>query len=239
MFYSPFENRSIQATDTGLLDHVLKCEVAWPPPAIPLELAWEEKNDQELVEIIQRGNRVQRKKAFEAVYNRYYENVWRYIKSKVFCDDQTKDIFGAVWAIAVSDLPTKFTWQNKPIIAWLIRIADYKIYELIRQEQKSKSTESLERLCRFLKIESELSVSEEEPVAQIIRNEDAALLMMALKRLKSVKQRKIVRYRYWTGMKYKGIAKELKTTYDSVRQEHQRALKELERILGGLEENNG
>lgn len=73
---------------------------------------------------------------FEVLYNRYYEDIFRFIYQRMNDKEGAYDITSQVFLKALTNIG-KYTFKGVPFSAWLFRIARNELYEQFR----SKSTE--------------------------------------------------------------------------------------------------
>lgn len=93
---------------TGLLlENVFRYDYDNPSPLVVGRLCpdLEGLEDEKLLQLVKTGiNRRQRDGAFGVLYNRYYLDVWRFVKSRVGVVEQAQDVFLEVWLVAVKGL---------------------------------------------------------------------------------------------------------------------------------------
>ncbi|MCX8061764.1 MAG: RNA polymerase sigma factor [Anaerolineales bacterium] len=92
---------------------------------------WQEKTDQELVELAQKGNR----EAFAEIYNRYGEAIYRYLYGHVSneqdAEDMTADVFLNLWRT----LPQYQENKKVPFYVFLYRIARNRLVDYFRHQK--------------------------------------------------------------------------------------------------------
>jgi len=77
-------------------------------------------------------------KRFEALYNKYYEPLLRFVYQRVATKDEALDITHQVFLKAMLKLPD-FVWQGHPFSSWLYRIALNELNQMFRQEQTKRA----------------------------------------------------------------------------------------------------
>ncbi|MEQ8469907.1 MAG: sigma-70 family RNA polymerase sigma factor [Marinoscillum sp.] len=88
--------------------------------------------------------------AFEPLYNKYYQPIFRYIYRRTDDHDLASDICSQTFFKALSNI-RKFEWQGKPLAPWLYRIAANELKKHFRdrkeifliEEEKLLATEDL------------------------------------------------------------------------------------------------
>src|SRR5687767_8681824 len=75
---------------------------------------------------------------FEVLYNRYHEQIFRYVYQRVEDKDSAFDITQQVFLKAMTNLH-KYEYRGLPFSSWLYRIAKSETYEALRQNQKLRA----------------------------------------------------------------------------------------------------
>lgn len=84
---------------------------------------------QELVEQAQQG----RQPAFAALYERYYDQIYRYVTFRCGSPTDAEDITGDVFLKMLESIHT-FRWQGHPFTSWLYRIAHNQVADHFRRK---------------------------------------------------------------------------------------------------------
>lgn len=206
--------------------------IDWPSdPSLALDLG--NATDDRLLELIKHGTRSQRTRALRAIYTRYYLDVWRFIISKCTNEQDAKDVFCEVWAVALSKLPG-FVWQGKPIRVWLVTVAQRKLLELFRKTTEAPIVLDEEILAQALRfVDSALQIDEpaspETPCAAVRARAD--LLLQKAVSILDPKERQIIYLIYYKEENSTEIGQKLGMKPGTVRQKHRRALIKLRRSL--------
>lgn len=74
-------------------------------------------------------------RAFEPLYNKYYDTIFRFIYRRTDDEQLAADICSQTFFKALSNIK-KFTWQGKPLAAWLYRIASNEIKRHFRDKRE-------------------------------------------------------------------------------------------------------
>ncbi len=241
-------------SDSGLSEYILRYDAEWPPAPMPLAPDLEAASDESLFQLLKRRSRARRREALHALYNRYYLDVWRFIRSHGgLAEDDAKDIFAEVWKIACEDLHKTDNWQDAPIKVWLIKVADIRVKAFFR-ESGNEDDISLDDLYEqaVSLIEKELQLDSESPPAKSsprVKTAADRLLKSALSILDDT-ERQIILRTYYKGRNSTQIGEALDLKSGTVRKKHQRALEKLrgffrkneislEMLLGGRQKNLG
>lgn len=75
---------------------------------------------------------------FELIYNRYHEQIFRYIYQRIDDKDTAFDVVQQVFLKAMTNLH-KFEYKGVPFSSWLYRIAKSEVYDLLRKKQHLRS----------------------------------------------------------------------------------------------------
>lgn len=107
-------------------------------------------DDQTLVEMFssKESTRESQQDAFRVLYDRYAEDVWRYIRSRTRSKEDTDDIFANVWRMVVSKIGG-FNWDTDSKVgnrfkAWILSIATLRIAEFYRLDSRGERSISLD-----------------------------------------------------------------------------------------------
>lgn len=71
---------------------------------------------------------------FELIYNRYHEQIFRYIYQRMEDKDTAYDVTSQVFLKAMCNLH-KFEYKGVPFSSWLYRIAKSEVYDMLRKNQ--------------------------------------------------------------------------------------------------------
>ena len=84
----------------------------------------------------------QNPKQFEVLYNRYYEQIFRYIYQRVSDSQEAKDVCSQVFLKAMNNL-ANYEHKGLPFSSWLYRIAYSELNQSYR-EKKAKKTVNID-----------------------------------------------------------------------------------------------
>jgi RNA polymerase sigma-70 factor (ECF subfamily) len=157
--------------------------------------------------------------AFTTLYERYIDQVYRYVYYRVGNQADAEDITGEVFIRAWKAID-RYKIKGAPFYTWLIKITRNLIIDHYRNQKKHLSLDNME--CAADKNTSPEAVAES--------NLDRHRIGAAIKRLKGEKQ-KVIRMRFIDGFSYSEIARLLKKSEGAVRVIQCRALNELRGYL--------
>ena len=161
------------------------------------------------------------KHLLEALYHRYYKELYIFVYSLCGSETVTDDILQDTFLKALLALKDSHTNMR----AWLYMVARNLFYN----QQKKKSQEILmeEQKCFPEKNR------DEDLLEKILEEENRRILYQAIRRLE-VKKREVIQMQYFGGMSQKEIAAVLHITPENVRVLAYRAKKELKKDLEEL-----
>ncbi|MGB3616711.1 MAG: sigma-70 family RNA polymerase sigma factor [Catalinimonas sp.] len=99
--------------------------------------------------------------AFEVLYNRHYETIFRYVLRRTYDEELAADLTGQTFLKAMTNLP-RFEYRGTPLLAWLYRIAGNEVRKHYRQHKQAPvfSADAAE-LARWLPAETPDELVEE------------------------------------------------------------------------------
>ena len=89
---------------------------------------------EELVKQAQQGHQP----AFAALYERHYEQIYRYVSFKCGSPTEAEDITGEVFLKMLESIHT-FKWKGHPFTSWLYRIAHNQIVDNFRRQGRRQT----------------------------------------------------------------------------------------------------
>jgi len=144
----------------------------------------------------------QNKDAFAFLYDKYWENLFRFIFSKVQSLDDTGDICQSAMLKAMLNI-SKYEDRGYPFSAWLYRIAINEINLFYRRKKKDKFVEIKETDVKTLMTEIEV-----DNVESIDQQEKLLVILSQLK----PKQAELIEMRFFFKYSFKEIATFYKIT---------------------------
>jgi len=179
--------------------------------------------DAELIERAQnkKANPASGAEAIGELYDRYHDQVFRYIWSRVSDQHLAEDLTGDVFIRMVTNLP-RYRPTGAPFRAWIMSIARNLV---IDHHRKASSHNQLP-----IEDVENLKIDKENPAeiveSQIVIDE----VQLALQELKPIKQ-DILILRFIVGLSLREVATAVGKTVGSVKVTQYRALQELRTIL--------
>jgi len=184
-------------------------------------------SDAELIERAQDRsvNRAVSAPAIGELYDRYHEDVFRYIWARVYNQQLAEDLTGDVFIRMVTHLP-KYRPSGTPFTAWLYRIARNLVIDHHRKATNRYEVLSIDEI--------EQHPEKGESIANQVENQIfVEQVQGAIRTLKPDKQDVII-LRFIVGLPSQTVADILGKSVGSIKVTQHRALKELRRILEPL-----
>ena len=75
---------------------------------------------------------------FEPLYNKYYEQIFRYIYQRMDDKEMAHDITSQVFLKAMNNIQ-KYEYRGVPFASWLYRIAKSELYQSFRDEKATRT----------------------------------------------------------------------------------------------------
>lgn len=155
--------------------------------------------------------------AFAALYQRYFERVYRYVRARTASDDEAADLTQDIFLKAFDALP-RYREHGAPFAAWLFRIARNRVVDLYRQRRTTLDwnglPESLQRSDRG------------DPESLALHNDRLARLGEAIARLDPDKQ-ELLALRFAAGLTAREIAAVVNKSEAAVKKQFSRTLRSL------------
>tara|TARA_B100001778_G_C18601988_1_gene637722 strand:- start:2154 stop:2747 length:594 start_codon:yes stop_codon:yes gene_type:complete len=155
------------------------------------------------------------KEKFRAIYNTYYEIVFRFIYQRTGDETTTSDIVSEVFYKALENL-TKYEFRGLPFSSWLLRIAHNETIKYYRKISKARVVKlETKHLQNLTSEESDNHIDELKP-----------LLLNALKELK-IEDLQLIEMRFFEGRPFKEMAEILNKKESAVKMRVYRILAKL------------
>jgi RNA polymerase sigma-70 factor (ECF subfamily) len=90
-------------------------------------------------------------KGFEPLYNKYYEQIFRYVYQRMDDKETAFDVTSQVFLKALNNIH-KYEYRGVPFASWLYRIAKSELYQSFR-DRKARRTVNVESMHLFEMIE--------------------------------------------------------------------------------------
>lgn len=158
------------------------------------------------------------KHLLEALYHRYYKELYIFVYSLCGSETVTDDILQDTFLKALLALKDSHTNMR----AWLYMVARNLFYN----QQKKKSREILTEVQDYFPEKK----TEENLLEKFLKEEKRRILYQAIRRL-DIKKREVIQLQYFGGMSQKEIAAVLHITPENVRVLAYRAKKDLKKYM--------
>ena len=161
--------------------------------------------------------------AFTKLYELYIDDIYHYCYSRVGDIFEAENSTSETFTRALEALSQKhFTWQGKPLGAWLHGIAANVVHEHIRKSMKMSFIDELDHV-----LPPNEPVSEQPDMLEtVIQREKQDAIWQLLKEF-SVEEQQLLVLRYSYELSYAEIAKRLGRSENACKQLHYRVLKKL------------
>jgi RNA polymerase sigma-70 factor (ECF subfamily) len=158
--------------------------------------------------------------ALQALHQRFYAPVARYIQFKVGDPHTVEDLSGEVFVRVLQGLKSGLAWRDSPQ-GWIMGIARNVVADYYHQRERMPEVELDDRLP---------STQESSPVHQALANEQKHLLQQAIQQLTD-EQRDVILLRFMEGIDIQGVAKAINKSPGAVKGLQYRALRALADIM--------
>ena len=153
---------------------------------------------------------------FAAIYQKYANRIYLYVRSRVSTDEDSVDITQQVFLKAMRALP-RYTVSDMPLAPWLFRIARNAVIDHHRRRRPESRFEAMPPI---------FFASDPGPEELAVRSEEMSQLHQALL-LMDAEKRELLALRYAGGLKIREIALATGRSEEAVKKRLSRALKTL------------
>ena len=161
--------------------------------------------------------------ALAKIYETYIDDIYRYFYSRVSNISEAETLTSETFTRALEALSHKhFTWQGKPLGAWLHGIAANVIREYTRKSMKAPFIEGLNDL-----LEPNEPVSEQPDMLETLIQQEKQNAIWQLIKEFPIEEQQILVLRHGYGLSYAEIAQRLGRSENASKQLHYRVLKKL------------
>ncbi len=162
----------------------------------------------------------QNPEAFETLYNKYYEQIFRYVYQRMDDVDLARDVVSQVFLKAMNKL-NSYEFRGVPFSAWLYRIAYSELNQAFRENSQT----------RTINIESsQLPEIELDDEAYSYSEEHKSALISALSQL-SEKHLQFIEFRYFEKRSVREVSDIMNISEGNVKVSTHRALKKLQALV--------
>jgi RNA polymerase sigma-70 factor (ECF subfamily) len=156
--------------------------------------------------------------AFEKLYDKHYEEIFRYVYQRVSGKDEAFDITSQIFIKAMTNID-KFKFKGFPFSSWLYRIAKSEVYQYFRDIKKSPTLNIDETNL------SELSDDIVENTTTNVSNEKLIEILSNL----SDEDLPFIEMRYLEQRSFKEIGEILGTTENNAKVKTHRIIKRIQK----------
>ncbi len=178
----------------------------------------EQANVEKLVKDAQKGDAA----ALAALYERFFDQIYRYVSFKSGSRDEAEDITGDVFLKMLESIHS-FKWQGHPFSSWLFRIAHNLIVDYFRRAARKK-TVPLEAAA------ATVGTTPDDMDRVVETNLTMAEVRVAMKNLTSLQQ-EVICLRFAGGLSVSETASALGKNDNAVKALQHVGLKKLRAIL--------
>ncbi|MBI5650268.1 MAG: sigma-70 family RNA polymerase sigma factor [Chloroflexi bacterium] len=154
---------------------------------------------------------------FGALFDAYYDRIYKYAYRRVGSRETAEDIAASVFEDALRGIK-RLRWQDKPLVAWLYRIAARRVADHYRAARDHAP------------LDDALIARADDPHDRATRAEESRIVQRGLAKL-AAPDREIIRLAYFDELRGEAIAAILNCSASNVYVRLHRALKKLERIV--------
>lgn len=156
------------------------------------------------------------RQGFGELFDAYYERIYTYAYRRVGSRDIAEDIAASVFEDALRGIK-QLRWQDKPLVAWLYRIASRRVIDFYRSHRNQELLD-------------DAYASDDSLRSQVERADEFASVRRGLEKLCET-DREIIRLAYFDELSGEEIAATLNCSANSAYVRLHRALKKLAKEL--------
>jgi RNA polymerase sigma-70 factor, ECF subfamily len=177
------------------------------------------QDEEELVRRAKAGDQ----KAFTALYEEYFDKIYRYIVLKVGNETEAEDMTQQVFLNALKSI-SSYKWQGYPFSSWLYRIAHNQVVDHLRRRAKKPAT-----------LNEELPLASDgrggaDPQQVTERNFSVEQLLAATEKL-TVAQREVISLRFTSDLSTGEVARIMGKSVGAVKALQHSAIVALRKVL--------
>ena len=161
-------------------------------------------------------------RGFEPLYNKYYEQIFRYIYQRMDDKVLAHDITSQVFLKAMNNIQ-KYEYRGVPFASWLYRIAKSELYQSFRDEKAT----------RTINVDtSNLSIMIDD-IEEDASEENRAVLLSAIKELNE-EEVQIIELRYFEKRSFKEIGDMLEITENNAKVKAHRVVQKMKKLFNKI-----
>ncbi len=158
-------------------------------------------------------------KGFEPLYNKYYEQIFRYIYQRMDDKELAYDITAQVFLKALNNL-SKYEYRGVPFASWLYRIAKSELYQSFR-DKKANRTVNVESIGLYEMIED----IEED------RTEETRKVLLAVLNQMNEEDVQLIELRFFEKRSFREIGEILEITENNAKVKSHRVVTRMKKLL--------
>jgi RNA polymerase sigma-70 factor (ECF subfamily) len=169
-------------------------------------------------------------RGFEPLYNKYYEQIFRYIYQRMDDKEMAYDITAQVFLKALNNIQ-KYEFRGVPFASWLYRIAKSELYQSFR-DRKSSRTVNVESMHIYEIIDD----LEED------RTEENRNILLSVMQEMDEEDVQMIELRFFEKRSFREIGEILEITENNAKVKSHRVITRMKKILrakGHGAESNG
>ena len=161
-------------------------------------------------------------RGFEPLYNKYHEQIFRYIYQRIDDKDMAFDITSQVFLKALNNIH-KYEYRGVPFASWLYRIAKSELYQSFR-DKKSRRTVNIDTVH----VADMIDEMEEDST-----DEGRKLLIRLIGELNE-EEVQMIELRYFEKRSYREIGEILEITENNAKVKSHRVLKKMKKLFNQI-----
>lgn len=161
-------------------------------------------------------------RGFEPLYNKYYEQIFRYIYQRMDDKEMAHDITSQVFLKAMNNIQ-KYEYRGVPFASWLYRIAKSELYQSFRDEKATRTVNVDTVNLSDMIDEMEENFSEESRTA----------LLNAIKEL-AEDEVQMIELRYFEKRSFKEIGDILEITENNAKVKAHRVIQKMKKLFNEI-----
>jgi len=158
---------------------------------------------------------------FAALYDRYFDQIYRYIYRRVSDKETVQDLVSQTFYDAFAHLKS-FEWRGFSFAAWLYKIAHNNVLKWYREQSKA----------RIVEIEEGMQIPDvrEDVVREVLRSEDQSEVQAVMAKLDH-EDREIIRLKFFEELSNIEIAEVMGLSANHIGVKVFRALKKFKQLF--------
>lgn len=161
-------------------------------------------------------------RSFEPLYNKYYEQIFRYIYQRMDDKEMAHDITSQVFLKALNNLH-KYEYRGVPFASWLYRIAKSELYQSFRDEKAT----------RTVNVESVSLADMIDEMEEDLSDEKRALLIRAIAEL-SEEDTQMIEMRFFEKRSFREIGEILDMTENNAKVKAHRIIQKMKKLFNEI-----